>query len=187
MGGHYGCKRTRYFSNLVSKDKKIGQLADHMPAARVDQPLAARDFNDIPGPSGIFGIGTFYQYFPLIGKCIQVSTHSRRTASFSRMIILFLKLQEPIASTKCTNRASLNTTSTATSWKSAFCRASTLCGCSIQTTLPRCWTTPAQTCIRSGKAIWPWRNIAKIGRICIKPVAYCRRECKHGPIRCWNL
>lgn len=29
-----------------------------------------KPFKDIPGPRGIFGIGTLYKYFPLIGEFI---------------------------------------------------------------------------------------------------------------------
>lgn len=28
----------------------------------------AKPFKDIPGPKGVFGIGTLYKYFPIIGK-----------------------------------------------------------------------------------------------------------------------
>lgn len=34
----------------------------------VEGQVIPKNFTDIPGPNGVFGIGTFYQYFPVIGK-----------------------------------------------------------------------------------------------------------------------
>ena len=32
-----------------------------------NKPSNVKPFEDIPGPTGLFGVGTFYKYLPIIG------------------------------------------------------------------------------------------------------------------------
>lgn len=52
------CRNVRCFMNITLKESKISNQT---------QPVVAKKYKDIPGPKGVFGIGTFYQYFPFIG------------------------------------------------------------------------------------------------------------------------
>lgn len=54
------CKNARHFVNAAIKENEISNQS-HSP------PVVAKKYEDIPGPKGIAGIGTFYQYFPVIG------------------------------------------------------------------------------------------------------------------------
>lgn len=50
----------RHFVNVAIKEN---ENSNHI----MPSPAVAKSYEDIPGPKGAFGIGTFYQYFPVIG------------------------------------------------------------------------------------------------------------------------
>lgn len=67
----------RRYANTAIKVKEVTFNADQKPLCEqsqqisddfVEKPVTPKNFRDIPGPNGVFGIGTFYQYFPVIGK-----------------------------------------------------------------------------------------------------------------------
>lgn len=68
----------RRYANAAIKIKEVALNTDqNIPCESqpinddfVARPVTPKNFTDIPGPNGIFGIGTFYQYFPVIGKQI---------------------------------------------------------------------------------------------------------------------
>lgn len=74
MSLHYECKPIRHFANMVIKGKESAQqrynqvVIDDDQASNDEKPVAVKSFEEIPGPNGIFGIGTFYQYFKSIGN-----------------------------------------------------------------------------------------------------------------------
>ncbi|XP_055318512.1 cytochrome P450 302a1, mitochondrial [Sitodiplosis mosellana] len=78
------CKNMRHFANVALKENETASNRCHetqlkrvtMPGATTTtktttttaSTVKAKKYDDIPGPKGIFGIGTFYHYFPVFGK-----------------------------------------------------------------------------------------------------------------------
>lgn len=63
----------RQFANVALKEKEKAlnsQCFREKLKTKTVPELASIDvkpYDEIPGPRGIFGIGTFYQYFPVFG------------------------------------------------------------------------------------------------------------------------
>lgn len=49
------CRNIRFYSQSVVNERSN---------------VSYKSYGSIPGPKGIFGLGTFYHYFPIIGQCI---------------------------------------------------------------------------------------------------------------------
>lgn len=79
------CKNIRCFANVALKEKETTSnrqcpgnqsKSKTIPEAAATTTnttttaVKAKRYDDIPGPRGIFGIGTFYQYFPVFGRQI---------------------------------------------------------------------------------------------------------------------
>lgn len=66
------CKNIRHIANAALKEKEpISRCVEKERKVKIKieskVKSVAKKYDDIPGPKGIFGIGTFYQYFPIIG------------------------------------------------------------------------------------------------------------------------
>lgn len=68
------CKNIRLFANVALKEEKekVNGCAHEselkLNIAETESNTSVKKYDDIPGPSGIFGLGTFYHYFPIFGK-----------------------------------------------------------------------------------------------------------------------
>lgn len=67
----------RHFANVALKEKETNNCrrAEKKSKSKLTSDaeiITAKKYNDIPGPKGIFGVGTFYQYFPVIGMRISM-------------------------------------------------------------------------------------------------------------------
>lgn len=65
----------RHFANVALKKKETIKnqcFANEVKTNTVIEAktIKAKQYEDIPGPNGIFGIGTFYHYFPVFGMQI---------------------------------------------------------------------------------------------------------------------
>lgn len=64
----------RNFAKVALKEKQIIDLFDNKVSKLTKSPKSTdeliKSYETIPGPKGILGIGTFYHYFPVIGKLI---------------------------------------------------------------------------------------------------------------------
>lgn len=74
----------RHFANVALKEKETTTNRCHenqtklktepnttTEATTTTTAIKAKKYDDIPGPKGIFGIGTFYHYFPVFGRQIE--------------------------------------------------------------------------------------------------------------------
>lgn len=83
----------RHFANVALKEKEkelnsqcFGDAELKMkPAASESMTVNVKKYDDIPGPTGIFGIGTFYQYFPIFGKQIAWISQSKNKIVHTKM------------------------------------------------------------------------------------------------------
>lgn len=164
MSLHYECKPIRHFANMVIKGKESAQqrynqvVIDDDQASNDEKPVAVKSFEEIPGPNGIFGIGTFYQYFKSIGNIflafscffssifwshfqfhsillfnslINIQLFNKIHWSVSISSILYVT-QASTASTRYTSPASINTINLVILWRNAFYLEWILYGYSIQ-------------------------------------------------------
>lgn len=67
----------RHFANVALKEKEKEPNSQcyrenelKMKPILESTSTSAQKYDNIPGPKGIFGIGTFYQYFPVFGMQI---------------------------------------------------------------------------------------------------------------------
>lgn len=70
----------RHFANVALKEKEKEKEPNSqcyrenelkMKPIHESTSTSAQKYDNIPGPKGIFGIGTFYQYFPVFGMQIE--------------------------------------------------------------------------------------------------------------------
>lgn len=70
----------RHFANVALKEKETTNNRCHENQTKLKTvpdmtktttAIKAKKYDDIPGPKGIFGIGTFYHYFPVFGMQIK--------------------------------------------------------------------------------------------------------------------
>lgn len=66
------CKYIRHFAKVALNEKETNeQCYDkglNIKNSSASTYTDVKSYDDIPGPKGIFGIGTFYNYFPVFGK-----------------------------------------------------------------------------------------------------------------------
>lgn len=67
------CKNIRLYANVAIKDREtncpaINNTIETTSINNSELIGHAKHFNQIPGPTGLFGVGTFYHYLPAIGK-----------------------------------------------------------------------------------------------------------------------
>lgn len=65
------CKNIRLYANVAIKDREANCPAINNTIETTtnnNSESTAKHFNEIPGPIGLFGVGTFYHYLPGIGK-----------------------------------------------------------------------------------------------------------------------
>lgn len=66
-------KNIRLFANVAIEEKEgnnechNNQLKMRTVPESIKTTIEIKKYEEIPGPKGIFGIGTFYHYFPLFG------------------------------------------------------------------------------------------------------------------------
>lgn len=76
------CKNIRLFANVALKEN--ASVDSRCPGKNVNvkniaetKNVDVRNYEHLPGPKGIFGIGTFYHYFPIVGMQINLYKHSQ--------------------------------------------------------------------------------------------------------------
>ncbi|XP_031640916.1 cytochrome P450 302a1, mitochondrial [Contarinia nasturtii] len=91
-GTYKKCKNIRHFANVALKEKETSNRcfeneikASTKTATKTSiTNLKAKKYDDIPGPKGIFGIGTFYHYFPVFGKYSWDEVHKSGLDKYSK-------------------------------------------------------------------------------------------------------
>lgn len=66
------CKLIRNFAKIALKEKQINNAiakkVSKLKTASQQTNDIIKPYEDIPGPKGFLGIGTFYHYLPVIGE-----------------------------------------------------------------------------------------------------------------------
>lgn len=64
------CKNIRFYGKIALQEKDVNNRChgNDLKASSIAESIAdVRKYDEIPGPRGIFGVGTFYHYFPVVG------------------------------------------------------------------------------------------------------------------------